>query len=139
MSTGRPVSFGRAIVYVLYDCGMPPRVPYRRNGFILAEAMVALLVIGIAFLALEGSLGLTTRSLADSERESIAARLAENQRERAFAANCAPASGSDSVNTVAVSWTASPIGALTRVAQTSRYRDRTGDRTEQYDALSACQ
>jgi Tfp pilus assembly protein PilV len=139
MNPGRPVSSGRSAVNVLYDCGMLASIQNRRNGFILAEALIALLIIGIAFLALEGSLSLVMRSLADSEREFIAVRLAEIQREHAFATACVPASGSDSINAVAVRWTASPMGALTRVAQASRYPLRAGDRIEQYDAVSACQ
>lgn len=110
-----------------------------RSGFILAEALIALLILGVVFLAFEGSLTVVARSLADSERETVAARLAETQRERAFAAACASASGVDSVNAVAVDWTAAPIGRVVRVAQTSRYPQRIGDRVERYDALSACQ
>jgi Tfp pilus assembly protein PilV len=109
------------------------------RGFILAEALVALLIIGVVFLALEGSLKIVLRRIADSEHESVAARIAEAQRERAFASACAPNSGVDSVNAVIVGWTASPDGQLVRVAQTSRYRQTVGDRVEHYDALGTCQ
>jgi len=112
---------------------------HSRSGFILAEALVALLVIGVVFLALEGSLAIVMRSIADSEHESVAARVAETRRERAFASACAAASGVDSVRAVTVNWTASPDGQLVRVAQTSRYPQKLGDRVEHYDALGACQ
>lgn len=111
----------------------------RRHGFILAEALIALLILGVVFLALEGSLAVVLRSIVESDRETIASSLAETQRERAFAAACAGASGTDSLNAVAVSWTASPVGRLVRVSQTSRYPRRIGDRVEQYDAIGACQ
>lgn len=111
----------------------------KRHGFILAEALIALLILGVIFLALEGSLTIILRSLADSDREAVASRIAETQRERALAAVCTAASGSDSSNAVVVNWTASSTGRLVRVVQTTRFPRRTGDRVEQYDAIGACQ
>ncbi len=109
-----------------------------RPGFILAEALVALLVLGVVFLALEGSLSSIVRTIADSERETVAARLAEMQREKVFAAVCGSGSGTDSGNAVVVTWTVSTAGSLVRVTQTSRYDRRVGDRTESYDAIGRC-
>jgi|GEM_PF-1250988 len=117
---------------------MPNARTNRRQGFILAETLVALLILGVVFVALEGSLTIVVRSLADSEQESIAARLAETQRENVFAAACAAASGADSLNAVVVSWVASTDGQLARVEQTSRYPRRGGERTEEYDAVGDC-
>lgn len=110
----------------------------RRHGFILTEALVALLILGVVFLALEGSSTLIVRTIADSERESIAARLAETQRERVFAATCAAASGADSLDAVAVDWVASTDGRFARLVQVSHYRRRGRNRTEAYDALGSC-
>lgn len=117
---------------------MPTCHSNRRPGFILAEALVALLILGVVFLALEGSLSIIVRSLAYSEREMLAARLAETQRARAFAGSCAAATGADSVDMIAVHWTASTDGQLVRLVQTSRYPRRIGDRVEAYDALGRC-
>ena len=58
--------------------------PTQRSGFALVEALIALVIIGVVFLGLEGSLTLVLRSLADSERQSTATRIAEAQRERIF-------------------------------------------------------
>ena len=110
-----------------------------RSGFILAEALIALLVLAVVVLALEGSLTVVVRSLADSARETLAARLAETQRERLFAAACVGASGTDSANGVTVDWTASPAGRLVRISQTSRYPTHIGERVERYDAIGSCQ
>jgi type II secretory pathway pseudopilin PulG len=113
-----------------------------RNGFILVEALIALVIVGIAFLALEGSLSVVIRSLADSEREAIAARIAEAQRERTFAQSCAFSTGSDSSDGVAVTWTATPSAPAShtvRVVQTSRFTRRLGDVIRTYDAVGACQ
>ncbi|HEY5086301.1 MAG TPA: hypothetical protein VII66_02990 [Gemmatimonadaceae bacterium] len=110
----------------------------RRQAFILAEALIALLILGVVLLALEGSLAVVVRSLADSERETVAARLAETQRERAFSVTCATASGADSAAGVAVDWTASASGRIVHLTQTSRYPRRIGERVEEYDALGMC-
>jgi Tfp pilus assembly protein PilV len=112
--------------------------PHCRRGFVLAEALIALLILGVVFLALEGSLSIVLRSLADSERDKIAATLAETQRERAFAAPCVAASGADSINAVTVSWIATAAAGRVRVTQTSRYPRHIGSRVENYDAISAC-
>lgn len=109
-----------------------------RSGFVLVEAIVALVIIGVVFLGLESSLTLISRELADSERLTIATRIAETQRERAFAVGCVAGSGSDSVNAVAVDWTASLTGSLIHVAQAARYPQKVGVRVEHYDAIGAC-
>jgi Tfp pilus assembly protein PilV len=118
---------------------MQNRPPQSPNGFILVEALIALVIIGVVFLGLEGSLTLVLRSLADGERQTIATRTAEAQRERVFASICAGASGSDSVNAVSVDWVASSTGRLVRISQTSRYPTKTGARVDHYDAIGSCQ
>lgn len=111
----------------------------QRPGFLLVEALIALVVVGVVFLGLEGSLTLVLRQLADSEQQATATRLAEIQRERLFGATCAAGSGSDSVKAVTVDWSASPAGSLIRVTQTVRYPQKFGPRVDQYDAIGTCQ
>ena len=111
---------------------------HRPRGFILAEALVALLIFSVVFLALEGSLTLVVRRLAESAREDTAARRTETLRERMFAAGCATASGVDSLNAVVIDWTSTQEGDLVHVTQSSRYPRQLLTRTEQYDALSRC-
>lgn len=123
----------------VYPGAMPKAQPKPRTGFILVEALIALLILAVVFVALEGSLTLSVRTLANAERETIAARLAESQRERAFAGACAAASGADSADAVTVEWTTSPNTRLVRVVETSRYERRTGSRTVEYDAIGRCQ
>jgi Tfp pilus assembly protein PilV len=110
----------------------------RREGFILAEALIALLLLGVALIALERLLTVALRSLADSEREFVATGMAESQRERAFSLACTSAAGVDSSNGVVVSWTAVPAAGATRLIQTSRYTSRFGERGQQYDAVGMC-
>lgn len=59
-----------------------------RAGFTLVEVLVAILLLTIVLLALEGSAAATVRELADGQREIVATRFAERQRERAFASAC---------------------------------------------------
>jgi len=108
------------------------------RGFILIEALIALVLVGVVFLGLEGSLTLVLRALADSERQTIATRLAESQRERAFAVGCVAGAGSDSLNAVAADWSASPTGLVVHVTQSVRFSQRSGARVEHYTATSAC-
>ena len=111
----------------------------QRSGFVLIEALIALVIIGVVFLGLEGSLTLVLGSLADSERQATATRIAEARREHAFAAGCVAGSGSDSVNAVAVNWAASPAGSLIYVTETVRYQQKSGIRIEHYNAVGTCQ
>ena len=118
--------------------GMHIRHRQSPRGFILIEALIALVLVGVVFLGLEGSLTLVLRALADSEQQTIATHLAESQREHAFAVGCVAGAGSDSVNAVAADWSASPTGALVQVTQTVRFAQRSGARVERYTATSAC-
>ena len=118
--------------------GMHIRHLQSSRGFILIEALIALVLVGVVFLGLEGSLTLVLRALADSERQTTATRLAESQREHAFAVGCVAGAGSDSVNAVAADWSASSTGTLVRVTQTVRFAQRSGARIEHYTATSAC-
>ena len=126
----------------LYHVGMTkvssPASTQLRRGFILTEALIALLIFTVVFLALEGSLTLVVRRFEDAAREDYAARHAEFQREFAFANGCSSALVIDSLNGVVVSSTSTTTDYLLHVAQTTAYRIKAGDRTEQYDAVSRC-
>lgn len=109
-----------------------------RTGFTLVEVIVAILLLTIALLALEGSAAVTVRELSESQRETLATRFAERQRERAFAGACATSSGNDSANGVGVSWAAAPTGQRLRVTQYTSFNTRSGTRREFYDAAGRC-
>lgn len=109
-----------------------------RPGFTLVEVIVAILLLTIALLALEGSAAVTVRELGDGQRETLATRLAERQRERAFAGTCATSSGNDSANGVGASWAAAPTGQRTRVTQHTSFDTRFGIRQESYSAVGRC-
>lgn len=109
-----------------------------RAGFVLVEALIALLVVAVAFLAFEGSLSVIIRSVAAAERETVAAELAEKQRENALSAVCAAGVGIDSANAVVVTWSASAVGTLVHLAQASRYETRFGARVDTYNSTGRC-
>jgi prepilin-type N-terminal cleavage/methylation domain-containing protein len=108
------------------------------SGFTLIEVMIAILVITVAALALEGGATAAVRDLAASEREQLATRLAERQRERIWAASCAGSSGVDSANGVVARWVAAPGTSATHVTQHTTFTTALGTRTESYDAMGRC-
>ncbi|MEO7042382.1 MAG: type II secretion system protein [Gemmatimonadaceae bacterium] len=115
-----------------------PATTQLRRGFILTEALIALLIFTVVFLALEGSLTLVVRRFADATREDIAARHAEIQREAAFANGCTAGLMIDSLNGVVVSSTSTTADYLLRIVQTTAYPRKLGARSEHYDAVSRC-
>ena len=117
---------------------MPTHSVAARPGFILVEALIALLVLAVAFIAFEGSLTIAVRAIAASQREAVAAQLAETQRETAFSAVCSSGSGSDSVNGVVVVWSASAASSLVHLTQSSHYESRFGARVETYNSTGRC-
>lgn len=142
MCENAPVVSARTQPHVFdphYRAAMSRTRAKSRTGFILAEALVALAILGVVLLALEGSLTIVMRTLAESDRESIATRIAETQRERAFSTVCGNASGSDSANAVVVDWTATAASGLVHISQSSRYPRRIGTRVEHYNGIGVCQ
>ena len=127
---------------LLYNVAMAAvrllRPALRRRGFILTEALLALLIFSVVFLALEGSLTLVARGFADAAREDIAARHAEAQRESAFANGCVAVSDTDSLDAVVVNSTSTTTDYLLRVIQTTAYPRKMSVRRERYDAVSRC-
>ncbi len=107
-------------------------------GFTLVEVLVAVLLLTIVLLALEGSAAATLRELADSQREMLATRLAERQREQAFAAACTMSAGIDTANGVGASWRATPIGQQARLTQHTSFDTRSGTRQQSYDVIGRC-
>lgn len=104
--------------------------------------MVALLLIVIALVALEAGAAVTVRTLADAEREGMAMRLAEGERERAYGSACAPARGVDSVNGVRVAWSAAPVSvggvAMLDVRAAGAFRTRYGMHASSFDGAGPC-
>lgn len=108
------------------------------TGFTLVEVIVAILLLTIALLALEGSAASTVRELADSQRETLATRLAERQRERAFGSTCATASGVDSANDVDAGWAATGTGQRVHLTQHTSFDTRSGTRRQSYGVVGRC-
>ena len=128
----------RWLYHVAMTTVSPPATSQLRPGFILTEAMIALLIFTVVFLALEGSLTLVVQRFADAAREDRAARQAETQRESAFANGCVAASAIDSLDAVVVSSTSTNMDYLLRVLQKTAYARKLSVRNEQYDAVSRC-
>ncbi len=108
------------------------------TGFTLVEVIVAILLLTIALLTLEGSASVTVRELAEGQRETLATRLAERQRERAFGTACAAFTGVDSGNGVTANWAVTLTGQRVRLTQHTSFETRSGPRRESYDAVGLC-
>lgn len=109
-----------------------------RPGFTLVEVIVAILLLTVALLAIEGSAAVTLRELADSKRETLAMRFAEDQRERSFGSVCAASSGLDSANGVTATWIASPTGSRSHVIERTTFQTRYGVRSQAYNTAGPC-
>lgn len=110
----------------------------RPAGFILAEALVALLILGVVLLALEGASTMILRRLAESERRTATAQLAETRREQLLSGRCTSSNGIDSSNTVDVAWSAMPSGRLLRISQEGHYKRLGADAVELYETTGPC-
>lgn len=113
--------------------------PTIRSGFTFVEVIVAILVVSVALLALEGSAAVTLRELSDSRRETVATALAERARERTLGSKCAASTSTDSSTGVVLSSAASPHGTGTTIAQRTSFSTRFGDRSESYRLVGRCQ
>ena len=119
-----------------FNCGSAAR--QGPGGFILLESLVALFILAVVFLALEGSWTIIARTLTLAERESDAAAIARARRERIIAGPCIATSGTDSLGGVLVDWEAIPDSGSVRIRQTSRFRSTYGSRVVSYEARVAC-
>ncbi len=124
-------------VCTTYAWGMQ-RSLIRRRGFVLVEALMALLVLSIAYLVLEGAWMLTSRNLFHSNRMAAASRMEDAQRERALARGCVASSGADSADGIAMAWRALPSRGLLQVGQTRSYRRDGFERADSSNWIAAC-
>lgn len=110
----------------------------RRGGFTIIEAVVALILIGVGLLTLEGGAVFTLRRIRDSQREALAAQLVQTRTARLFATGCAAASGIDSTDVIVAVWSATAAGGMLRVDQTVRYPTAFGPHVESYHTARVC-
>jgi prepilin-type N-terminal cleavage/methylation domain-containing protein len=111
--------------------------PLTRRGFSLVESLVAIVLLGVGIVALEGALAISVRTAAAADRAVRAATLATRQRERAFAL-CSSGAGADSANGAVSTWSARPTGRTIRITQQTRSLAHTGVRTETFEAAGVC-
>lgn len=93
------------------------RTRHSRCGFTLVEVAIAIVVLSVGILALASAAAATVRSMADAARIDEAARTAEAERERAYAATCAASSGTDAVRGALIAWAAAPAGSMLALHQ----------------------
>jgi Tfp pilus assembly protein PilV len=116
---------------------MPP-THNTHTGFTTLEAMLALMLISVTLVALDGATTLTLRRMTDHHRESMAADMARQQVDRIIATHCANSAGLDSSNGVAVQWTTTAINGVATVDQQLRYPIAIGQHHESLQSTVSC-
>lgn len=109
-----------------------------RQGFTIAEVLVAFVLIVLVVGALEGNTLRTLQTFRDSNSTSIAARLVQSRAEILLAGPCTATSGTDSSGSVTAAWRSTPDGTLLHIDQTVRYPTVLGVYTTSFQTLGAC-
>lgn len=100
----------------------------RRDGFTLAEVILAIVILSVGLLALaSGSMGVI-RQMRSGNQAAIAAMVAQSRIEKMRSKTCtAISTGSATSNRLSEKWTVTSINArLSAVAETVTYMPRPG-------------
>ena len=110
-----------------------------RNGVTLIEVVIAIVLLSVGALALEGSSALLIRRLAESKRASSASALARSRSESSFARGCgAVSSGSEEKFGVQSQWTIGSDGASVDIEQRLTYPTQRGQHAEKFHTGALC-
>lgn len=117
----------------------PTLTRHHCNGFTIVEVIVAIVLLTVALLALEGSAAFTLRDYADATREYIAATRAETLREMALGSRCSPGGIIDSASGVVIASSAAiPMPGRIVIQQQTTHSSRSGIHTERYAMRGRC-
>lgn len=116
---------------------MPETIWRARRAFTLVEVMVAVVILAVALVALQGGTALLVRAIADAEREERAVALAA-RREALIVAACTDGAGSESAGGASVVWSASRTGGITSVALSARAVTRRGPLARSFTITTRC-
>ena len=100
----------------------------RRDGFTLAEVILAMVILSVGLLALaSGSMGVI-RQMRSGNQAAVAAMVAQSRIEKMRSKTCtAISTGSATTNRLSEKWTVTSINArLSAVAETVTYVPRPG-------------
>lgn len=111
------------------------------RGFTLVEIVIALLVLSVGLLGLAATAALTTRMVAQGQRHSNTAALANGRLETLHATSCGSmAGGSERVGRVRLTWQvmASHGGRARDVILAVSSPTGAGRRTDRFETVIAC-
>lgn len=111
-----------------------------RRGLTLIEVVIAILLLSVGALALEGSSALMIRRLAESRRAATAQNIARARSESSIAKNCsAVTSGSEQTFGVQSQWTAGGSASAIDIEQRLTYPTRRGQHSEKFLTSALCE
>lgn len=111
------------------------------RGFTLVEIVIALVVLSVGLLGLAATAALTTRMVAQGQRHSNTAALANRRLEILRVASCpALAAGSETVGQVRLTWTVVSLGGgrAREVILNVSSPTGAGRRTDRFETVIAC-
>jgi Tfp pilus assembly protein PilV len=123
--------------FALYRVSLPG-VKWK-SGFTLLEAVLALLLFSVGGLGLAAATATITRSLALSSIRERSARVAAARIETLHSLACAAMTGgTESVNGISSSWSATLAGSRVLVSEAVTYKLGAQTRTDSYSSTFRC-
>jgi prepilin-type N-terminal cleavage/methylation domain-containing protein len=111
----------------------------QQSGFTLLEAVLALLVFSVGALGLAATTATITRSLALASVRERSARVAAARIETLRSLTCAAMTGgSEVVNGITSSWSATVTGQSVAVSEAVTYKLGPQLRTDSYPSIFRC-
>lgn len=110
-----------------------------RRGLTLIEVVIAILLLSVGALALEGSSALMIRRLAESKRAATAQNVARTRSESSLSTECgALTSGSEQAFGVQSQWTVGGNAGSIDIEQRLTYPTRRGQHSEKFLTAALC-
>ena len=116
----------------------PCATPHRREGFTLAELIVALMLLTVGLLALAGTSAFLTYEYAASARAERAATLAGSRLETLRLAGCVPSQGAEAADGLTAVWSVIRAGRTATASVGVRWNERGTPVLHRYVTAFAC-
>lgn len=111
-----------------------------RPGLTLIEVVIAIVLLSVGALALEGSSALMIRRLAESKRAATSQNIARARSESSIARDCsALTSGSEQTFGVQSQWTVGGNASSLHIEQRLTYPTRRGQHLEKFLTAALCE
>ena len=108
------------------------------TGFTLVEMLIAIVLLALVFVSLEGGSATLMRALGVSGRMTVAAQLVEWRGEHTAATRCVAATGADSARGIVSIWRVEIDSSGALLDQETTYRSAMGMRTDRARWVVPC-